>query len=196
MAAASGGMLSGNLPHAKNETVIETSLRKFHLPFHTQKHLPTKDSRKIPVLSQNLCANSYPAMPGLLRAWLPLPQNQSHRGRMAFTHWWAVSEACSSTASIGQKLQTPTNVSLAELWLLWCCELHSPSSSSSWYHSTWFRAAELPNNCLHPLPWMGMAALSQFTSVQIVWVLCSGQTTQKLILCWLPGEYTNTRSTY
>lgn len=85
MAAASGGMLLGNLPHAKNETVIETSLRKFHLPLHTHKHPPKKESKKIPVLSQNLCAHSYPAMPGLLRAWLPLPPEPGPLW-MAFTH--------------------------------------------------------------------------------------------------------------
>lgn len=40
------GMLSGNLPHAKNETVIKTSIRKFHLPLCTYKHPLQKRARK------------------------------------------------------------------------------------------------------------------------------------------------------
>lgn len=173
MAAALGGMLSGNLPHAKSETVIETSLRKFHLPLHAHKHPSTKESKQTPVLSQNLCANSYPAMLRLLRAWLPLPPETVPLW-MAFKHWWAVPEACSSTASIiVQKLRHQLMSICQNLRLLRCCELHSPSSSSSWYHSTWFRAAELHNNFFHPLPWMGMAALSWFTSLQIQ-LLCLG----------------------
>ena len=39
-------MLSRNLPLAKNETVIKTSLRKFHLPLCTSKHLLQKRARK------------------------------------------------------------------------------------------------------------------------------------------------------
>lgn len=62
-------MLSGNLLHAKNETVTETSLRKFYLLLCTYKHLLQQRAKK-PVFIQNVCANSYPIMPVLPRAWL------------------------------------------------------------------------------------------------------------------------------
>lgn len=83
------------------------------------------------------------------------------------------------------------------LRLQWCYELHSPSSSSSWYHSIQIRAAELHYNDLYPVPWMGMAALSQFTSVQIQ-LLCLGTLLRSDHSQSLPllaaGKHTNTRS--
>lgn len=69
--------------------------------------------------------------------------------------------------------------------LLQGSELHRPPSSRSWYYSTWFRAAELHNNCIcvhcHRWAWPHCPSSPQ-CKYQL---LCVGQTTHKVFLCWL-----------
>lgn len=143
MTAVLVGMLSGDLPLAKNERVIKTSLRKFHLPLRRYKHPLQKIARKS---LRFLCARPYPTMPGLLRAWLPFPPELVPLW-MVMDCFWNLYVRCLNNCrlSLVQKLQTQRMSICQNLEELLQDRLHRPSSFTSRYYFTWFRAAELPN---------------------------------------------------